>query len=195
MLARRDDDGTGGLDGVAAHDGIVIVLGDALDRPAGRPSARERGALRLPRHTTIRRGHEHADFVLPITTHAEQEGTFTNHEGRVQRFWPATPAARHGPTGLAHPGSAREPSCPRRGRGRRRPRPRLSPRLGGGRPGLRWAHLRRRRARAGAVVNDTVDAGAGRLTLDLTADRGRFPCWRSSSPCRLKNVSGGSSPS
>ena len=30
-----------------------------------------------------------ADFVLPATTFAEAEGTFTNHEGRVQRFWPA----------------------------------------------------------------------------------------------------------
>jgi NADH-quinone oxidoreductase subunit G len=24
-----------------------------------------------------------------VNTFAEQEGTFTNHEGRVQRFWPA----------------------------------------------------------------------------------------------------------
>ncbi|MGH7576211.1 MAG: molybdopterin-dependent oxidoreductase [Longimicrobiales bacterium] len=30
-----------------------------------------------------------ADFVLPVTTYAEEEGTFTNFEGRVQRFWPA----------------------------------------------------------------------------------------------------------
>jgi NADH-quinone oxidoreductase subunit G len=30
-----------------------------------------------------------ADFVLPASTFAEAEGTFTNHEGRVQRFWPA----------------------------------------------------------------------------------------------------------
>ncbi len=30
-----------------------------------------------------------AHFVLPVSTFAEQEGTFTNHEGRVQRFWPA----------------------------------------------------------------------------------------------------------
>jgi predicted molibdopterin-dependent oxidoreductase YjgC len=36
--------------------------------------------------------------VLPITTHAEQEGTFTNHERRVQRFWPALQAP-----GMARP--------------------------------------------------------------------------------------------
>jgi predicted molibdopterin-dependent oxidoreductase YjgC len=38
-----------------------------------------------------------AHFVLPLTTFAEQEGTFTNHENRVQRFWPA----------IEPPGSAR----------------------------------------------------------------------------------------
>jgi NADH-quinone oxidoreductase subunit G len=31
----------------------------------------------------------YADFLLPITTHAEEEGSFTNFEGRVQRFQPA----------------------------------------------------------------------------------------------------------
>ena len=39
-----------------------------------------------------------ADFVLPVTTHAEGEGSFTNHEGRVQRFWPALQ-----PPGMARP--------------------------------------------------------------------------------------------
>ena len=38
-----------------------------------------------------------ARFVLPVTTFAEQEGTFTNVAGRVQRFWP----------GLQAPGMAR----------------------------------------------------------------------------------------
>ena len=38
-----------------------------------------------------------ADFQFPVTTFAEQEGTFTNHAGRVQRFWPA----------LSGPGAAR----------------------------------------------------------------------------------------
>ena len=33
-----------------------------------------------------------------MTTHAEHEGTFTNLEGRVQRFWPALE-----PPGMARP--------------------------------------------------------------------------------------------
>jgi len=31
----------------------------------------------------------YADYLLPVTTHAEEEGSFTNFEGRVQRFQPA----------------------------------------------------------------------------------------------------------
>jgi NADH-quinone oxidoreductase subunit G len=45
--------------------------------------------------------HETAEYgsvVLPIGTHAEGDGTFTNHAGRVQRFWRA----------VALPGEARE---------------------------------------------------------------------------------------
>ena len=33
-----------------------------------------------------------AHFVLPATTFAEMEGTFTNVQRRVQRFWPALQA-------------------------------------------------------------------------------------------------------
>ena len=32
---------------------------------------------------------EHADLVLPDCVHVERHGTFTNHAGRVQRFWPS----------------------------------------------------------------------------------------------------------
>ena len=31
---------------------------------------------------------EGADLVLPVCVHVERDGTFTNHAGRVQRFWP-----------------------------------------------------------------------------------------------------------
>jgi NADH dehydrogenase/NADH:ubiquinone oxidoreductase subunit G len=31
---------------------------------------------------------ERVDLVLPARVHLEYEGTFTNHAGRVQRFWP-----------------------------------------------------------------------------------------------------------
>lgn len=88
-------DGKGGLDSVATHDGIVLVLGDALadqDADFGKDAA-------LYVYLGARGGPatERAHFVLPITTFAEQEGTFTNLYGRVQRFW----------TGVTAPGAAR----------------------------------------------------------------------------------------
>ena len=89
------DDAQGGLEAAAAHTGTLIVLGDELvDADLG---FGERAELfvHLARHSTD--AQMNADFVLPITTFAEQEGTFTNHEGRVQRFW----------QGLLPPGSAR----------------------------------------------------------------------------------------
>lgn len=89
------DDGLGGLEGVAGHDGILLVLGDPLrDQSAdfGRNAA-------LYAYFGARGGAATgaAHVVLPITTFAEQEGTFTNLQGRVQRFWPA----------LQGPGAAR----------------------------------------------------------------------------------------
>jgi NADH-quinone oxidoreductase subunit G len=81
------DDGTGGIETVARHEGIVVVLSDALaDQEA---SFGDRAALYVYLGHRESAATRHADFVLPVTTFAEQEGTFTNHEGRVQRFWPA----------------------------------------------------------------------------------------------------------
>ena len=90
-----DDAGKGGLDDLADHDGVVLVLGDALDdQPEGfAPNA----ALVLYLGSYTSSALASADFQLPVTTFAEQEGTFTNHAGRVQRFWPA----------LTGPGAAR----------------------------------------------------------------------------------------
>ena len=90
-----DDAGKGGLDDLADHDGVVLVLGDALDdQPEGfAPSA----ALVLYLGSYTSSALASADFQLPVTTFAEQEGTFTNHAGRVQRFSPA----------LTGPGAAR----------------------------------------------------------------------------------------
>jgi NADH-quinone oxidoreductase subunit G len=87
------DDGTGGLDWAMDFDGILLVLGDALaDAPAGF-GASARCCVVFGTHAAP----TEADFVFPVTTHAEGEGSFTNHEGRVQRFWP----------GLRPPGDAR----------------------------------------------------------------------------------------
>jgi NADH-quinone oxidoreductase subunit G len=90
--ARRvgDDHARGGLDDAATSEGIVLVLGDDLaDQPE---TFGDSAALYvyLGQHGTPAAGHAH--FVLPVTSFAEQEGTFINVQGRVQRFWPALEA-------------------------------------------------------------------------------------------------------
>lgn len=91
-----DHDGRGGLDEVAAAEGVLLVLGDALE---DQDASFGEGAV-LYVYVGPRRpaAAEHAHFVLPMTTFAEQEGTFTNVDGRVQRFWPAL-----APPGMARP--------------------------------------------------------------------------------------------
>lgn len=90
------DEGTGGLDDLAAHDGVLLVLDDELsdqDETFGaNASLFVYLGTRLPPTAAAR-----ADFVLPLATFAEQEGAFVNVQGRVQRFWP----------GLRTPGEAR----------------------------------------------------------------------------------------
>jgi len=89
-------DGRGGLESVASHDGIVLVLVDALaDQKADFGAKASLYAYFGPRSGPAT---EAAHFVLPVTTFAEQEGTFTNLHGRVQRFWPALD-----PPGAARP--------------------------------------------------------------------------------------------
>jgi NADH-quinone oxidoreductase subunit G len=66
---------------------VVLVLGDELE---GLPDdfASDAALLVVLGHRltpAARRAH----YLLPICTFAEQEGTFTNFEARVQRFWPA----------------------------------------------------------------------------------------------------------
>ncbi|RMH21414.1 MAG: hypothetical protein D6701_02480, partial [Gemmatimonadetes bacterium] len=95
--ARRvgDADGTGGLEDVASHRGVVIVLGDPLTDQAPGFARDAALTLYLGVHPSAALAEAHAE--LPITTFAEAEGTFTNLRGRVQRFWP----------GLLPPGAAR----------------------------------------------------------------------------------------
>jgi len=90
-----DDAGQGGLHDFVDHDGVVLVLGDALeDQPE---SFAPEAALVIYLGAYTSTALASADFQFPVTTFAEQEGTFTNHAGRVQRFWPA----------LVGPGAAR----------------------------------------------------------------------------------------
>ncbi len=90
-----DEDGSGGLDEFSGYTGTIIVLGDELADQE--PSFGEQAALYLYMGAHPTSAATQADYLLPTTTHAEQEGTFTNYEGRVQRFWP----------GLQGPGVAR----------------------------------------------------------------------------------------
>ncbi len=89
------NDGSGGLEAVASHDGIVLVLGDVLADQQG--DFGSKASLYAYFGVRASPATQAAHFVLPVTTFAEQEGTFTNFGGRVQRFWPA----------LEPPGAAR----------------------------------------------------------------------------------------
>jgi len=95
MTRVGDDDGTGGLDAVAGHDGILLVLGDDLDDLGADFGGKAALYAYLGTHPSEAATAAH--FLLPVTSFAEQEGSFTNRDRRVQRFWP----------GLQAPGSAR----------------------------------------------------------------------------------------
>ena len=78
-------------------DGLHAVLGaDLEDRSEGYGQGTD---YFLYLGTTLSPAARNADAVLPITTFAETAGTFTNFEGRVQRFRPALEAP-----GIARPG-------------------------------------------------------------------------------------------
>lgn len=91
-----DDEAEGGLEDVARHDGVVIVLGDGLQDQPDDFGADAGLFVFLGTHGSDASGNAHV--VLPVTSHAEGEGTFTNYEGRVQRFWPSLEAP-----GMARP--------------------------------------------------------------------------------------------
>ncbi len=95
MTRVGDDDARGGVDDLSSHGGVLLVLGDALDDHGPEFGHDADLYVYLGSHAPVAAAA--ADFLLPVTTFAEQEGTFTNHEGRVQRFWP----------GLQAPGAAR----------------------------------------------------------------------------------------
>jgi NADH-quinone oxidoreductase subunit G len=82
-----DASGRGGLEALASHSGTLLVLGDDLtDAPAefGRGAA-----LFVYVGQALTPAARNAHFILPATTFAEMEGSFTNVSSRVQRFWPA----------------------------------------------------------------------------------------------------------
>jgi NADH-quinone oxidoreductase subunit G len=91
-----DDSGAGGLEAAAAHTGTLWVLGDELG-DAGADFGKQAGLFVYVGHF-LAPAARNAHFVLPATSFAEMEGTFTNLRQRVQRFWPALQAP-----GMARP--------------------------------------------------------------------------------------------
>jgi NADH-quinone oxidoreductase subunit G len=90
-----NDSAEGGLEDLAGHDGVLIVDGDSLADAGSDFGAKAQLFVLLGSYDSP--AAKNAHFVLPITTFAEQEGTYTNVQGRVQRFW----------QGLTAPGAAR----------------------------------------------------------------------------------------
>ncbi len=77
--------------------GALVVLDDALEGAA--EDFGEAAGFFLYVGTRLPGAARNADAVFPIATFAEMDGTFTNFEGRVQRFHQALT-----PPGLARPG-------------------------------------------------------------------------------------------
>jgi NADH-quinone oxidoreductase subunit G len=90
------------LDGVTAGDALLIVDEElaGLD-PAALSAAVARAGAVVVIGTTLPPWARDATVVLPIANMAEEEGTFTNVQGRVQRYLQAKAAP-----GLARPGYA-----------------------------------------------------------------------------------------
>jgi NADH-quinone oxidoreductase subunit G len=82
-----NDEGEGGLEEVAGHQGVVLALGDDLSDVQDDFGAR--ASLFVYIGHVLSPAARNAHFVLPATTFAEMEGSFTNVDFRVQRFWPA----------------------------------------------------------------------------------------------------------
>ena len=78
------------------HDGLLIVLEDPLEDAEGDFGGR--ASLYVYVGTHLSPAARAADIILPSTTFAEMDGTFTNFEDRVQRFQRALR-----PPGLARP--------------------------------------------------------------------------------------------
>jgi NADH-quinone oxidoreductase subunit G len=89
------DDSLGGLEELADHEGVLLVVGDELPDQPEDFGANADLFIYMGAYSSAAAGNAH--FSLPLTTFAEQEGSYTNMQGRVQRFW----------TGLQAPGVAR----------------------------------------------------------------------------------------
>jgi NADH-quinone oxidoreductase subunit G len=96
MVRVGEADGAGGLDTAQRASGVLLVLGDSLSDASPEFGSSAGMFVHLAVHAD---GDATPDLVFPLLTFAETEGSFTNFEGRVQRFWPGL----QGPE-LARPG-------------------------------------------------------------------------------------------
>jgi NADH-quinone oxidoreductase subunit G len=71
------------LQGLTAGDALIVVDHALADADVGLSSAASAVVVLA---TTMPAGLTRADVILPICNYAEEEGTFTNLRGRVQRF-------------------------------------------------------------------------------------------------------------
>ena len=85
-------------DGISAADGasLVFVLDDSLEGVSA--EALGKAAQLIYMGTALPDAARGADLVLPITNVAEEDGTFTNRDGHVQRYVQAK-----SPPGMARP--------------------------------------------------------------------------------------------
>ena len=83
------------LDGLADGDVLIVADDDLSDLSLDQAS---KASAIVVIGTAIPKGLENPAVVLPITNFAEEEGTFTNIRGRVQRFMQAKAAP-----GMARP--------------------------------------------------------------------------------------------
>jgi NADH-quinone oxidoreductase subunit G len=83
------------LDGLQEGDALLVAGHDLTEADAG---ALARAAVVVLVGTAMPQGLPRADVILPIANAVEEEGTFTNLRGRVQRFLQAKAAP-----GLARP--------------------------------------------------------------------------------------------
>ena len=74
--------------------GAVVIAGadPAYDDPAAARALRDTKATVVVLDTFLTATAQLADVVLPVQSAAERDGTYTNGERRVQRFYPAIPA-------------------------------------------------------------------------------------------------------
>jgi NADH-quinone oxidoreductase subunit G len=90
------DAATGGLEELEAFEGVILVLGDRLEDASAHFASKAHTVVYLGTHPAAFSPSERT-ALLPIQNQGEGEGTFTNVQGRVQRFFP----------GLSAPGEAK----------------------------------------------------------------------------------------